>query len=491
MRYRAVSTLAVSEPGRWSQLQAAGLEAGWLGEALSPTTRVVADEAALLSHLGERALIRYARRSQEMIAAEQADRAQQVAALPAAAQRVLRSAQRHAVDGQVVGLHAWDPEADAQSVRILHGAGLLRIHSPQEEPYLGRYLLDADLPPLEPHAYDMEEAVMEEEVDDLSEARPGLIGLMHDMAALAAAILQAPPRRTHSGALAKVDARKLGRRMGEAALAEHGDLSRLPRWSQALRALEALQAVRVDPLSRTLEVDLGLETTLAGETPEALDRLVHRLVDRDQHVLVPAIRAALRQAGPGCVDTVVFCDLLREQHRDVLFPPWRRGGAAVYPHLDGEAALSYTDDNFDLVEASMVHRLLKRLDKLGLVRRAEGVFAATADGRIWSGALTPPAARLWVGSDLELIVPPESVTAWERFQLERLSRCLTRDVVDRYILDRAGLAAWLAGHDLEEALALLRRRSPGVPAVVTETLQGWTRAAMQVVLTRGVLLPLQ
>ena len=107
------------------------------------------------------------------------------------------------------------------------------------------------------------------------------------------------------------------------------------------------------------------------------------------------------------------------------------------------------------------------------------------------GAARPPVAPLWIGSDLELIVPPESVTPWERFQLERMSRCVMRDVVDRYILDQDGLSAWLSGHDLSEALDLLRRRSPGVPLVVEETLLGWERVALQVVITHGVLLPVQ
>ena len=487
-RYRAVSTLRVADPARWAQLTAAGLEAAWLGEALSETERVIADEGPLVAHLGPRALIRYARRPTALVEADRQSRAAAVAALPPRARRVLHSAQRHALDDEVVGLHAWDPEADAGSVRILHGAGLVQLRGPDEPIFTGRYRLAADLPPPPPVAYDMEEAVMDEEVDDLSAPRPGLIPLMHDMAALAAAILQVAPKRTYAGSLSKTDARKLGRRLGVQALADGQGLEAVSRWALALRALEALGAVRTEPLKRTLSVDLGLETTLSGETPEAVDRLVHRLVDRDQHVLLPAVRAALQQAGPGCVDTVVFCDLVREQHRDVIFPPWQRGAVSVYPYLGGEDALTYDDDSFDRVEAPMVLRLLRRLDKLGLVRRAEGVFAATDDGRIWSGARKPPAATLWIGSDLELIVPPESVTPWERFQLERLSRCLARDVVNRYALDREGLAAWLSGHALQEALDLLARRSPGVPAVVTETLRGWTDAAMQVVVTRGVLL---
>ena len=42
---------------------------------------------------------------------------------------------------------------------------------------------------------------------------------------------------------------------------------------------------------------------------------------------------------------------------------------------------------------------------------------------------------------------------------------------------------------MSEALELLRRRCPGVPSVVIETLEGWAAAAQQIVVTRGVLLP--
>ncbi|MEL6346374.1 MAG: hypothetical protein AAFV53_24900 [Myxococcota bacterium] len=490
MKYRAVSVLEVDGPSRWERLLSVGLESQWLGEHLSPTRRVIVEERPLVEHLGARALIRYARRPPEQQAADEQALAETVRQLSRSARRVLHSAQRHALDGEVVGLHAWDPQRDAGNVRALHGSGLIRIRAQDERPFYGRYRLADDLPPPPTIDYDFDDAIMADEVEDLSAPSAALLPLMHDMAALAAAILQVRPRRTYAGRLMKVDARKLGRRLGAPILAKTGDLTQTPEWGRALQALEALRAVRVGPIDRVLHVDLGLETTLAGETADAVDRLVHRLVDRDQHVLLPAVRAALRQAGAGCVDTVVFIDLLREQHRDIVFPLWHRDGLEVYPHLEGERIYAYDEDTFEIVEGSMILRLLKRLDKLGLVRRAEGVFAGTDDGRLWAGAANRPMAPLWVGSDLELIVPPEAVTPWERFQLERLSKTLARDVVNRYALDREGLAAWLAGHDLSEAIDLLKRRCPGVPSVVIDTLEGWARAAAQIVITRGVLLPL-
>lgn len=488
MKMRAVSTLCVADPALWTPLLANGLQEMWLGESLSETCRIIVEPKPLLVHLGGKALERYARRPHAMAAAAANAHAQTIARLPKATRSVLHSAQRHARDNTVVGLHAWDPQEDAQHVRILHGAGLLMRHAHSEPLFTGRYRLPPDLPSPPPHAYDFSEAIMEEEEADLSEPRPGLIPLMHDLAALAAAILQVRPKQTHTGTVMRTAGRRLGRRLGDEQLSTHGDLQQTPRWNRALRALHALNAIRLDRMTRTVDIDIGLEATLQGDTPEAVNRLTKRLVDRDQHVLLPAVRTALQQARDGCVDTVVFCELLQEQHRDVLFPPWRRDGQRVYPHLEEETCVAYDDTGFERVETPAVMRLLRRLERMGLVRLADGVFAGTEDGRIWSGARPPPRAQLWVGSDLELIVPPESITPWERFQLERLSRCLMRDVVDRYALDREGLLAWLAGHDLDEAIALLQRRCPGVPNVVVETLRGWERAATQVVVTHGVLL---
>ena len=123
-----------------------------------------------------------------------------------------------------------------------------------------------------------------------------------------------------------------------------------------------------------------------------------------------------------------------------------------------------------------------------LIRRAPGVFAGTPDGRRWAGlgATQPP--PVWVTSDLELMVPPDAVTPWERFQLERLGVCLSRDVVDRYRLQRPALKRWLATHDIDEAIELLGRRAPGLPTGVVHTLESWARSETRICLVRGVLL---
>ena len=291
---RAISTLAVADPATWAQL---ALEPHLQGE---PTLlcREITDERALLSvleaaGLREQVLVRYARRPPEDIAASSAELAARIDTLDAGHRRVLAAAQRHALDDVVVGLHAWDPERDAARVRGLVGAGLMMAMPTDAPPYTGRYRLHPDLPSPLPVPHDFSEAAMAL-TDDLSPPAQGPIALLHDMASLAAALHRVEPRRTHAGTLSRVDARKIGRQLGSAELVKTGQLEADARWSRSLRALEALGAISLSPLTRQLHLDLGLENTLAGTTAQAIDRLVHRLVDRDQHVLLPAVRAALK-----------------------------------------------------------------------------------------------------------------------------------------------------------------------------------------------------
>ena len=484
---KSVSILSVADPAEWERLAASFDLDACLGPSLDACRRIAPPsfEKTVLPVLGERVLIRYARRNPTSEAADRAARAEVIAALPAPVRRVLGDAQRHALDAQVVGLHAWDPELDADAVRHLHGAGLLQaVHG--DPPITGRYHLDPDLPPPPTVAYDLSEAVMPE-TDDLSPPLPGPARMLEDAAALAAAIDRDPPRRTHKDVLARADVKRLARRLGAPDLVDTG-LERHPRWGLALRALEALGAVSMDPFERRLHLDLGLDRTLSGTTSEAVDRFVHRVLDRDLHPAIPAIRQALQQAGDEAVDQMIFCEELRDQHRDVLFPRWRRQGLSLYPMLPGETPRLYDDDGWDAVEARSLDRALRRLSKIGLVRRAEGVFAATPDGRAWAEASDGPRPPIWVSGDLEVIVPPGALTPGERFQLERLSRCVGRDVTDRLRIEQDGLRRWLSTHDVDEVLDMLRKRAPGLPAGVVDHLRAWDRTARQVVLTRGVLL---
>jgi hypothetical protein len=485
---RSVSILSVASPEVWNELEAAVPLGPHIAERLDDLRAIVnpSFERTVLPQLQGQVLIRYARRDPS---AEREDRqhvADAVAALRPEARKVLMAAQRHALDGVVIGRQAWDPQHDAVSVRALHGAGLMTLVDDEAAPYAGRYRLEPDLPDLPPFVYDFEDAVMPE-TEDLSPASPGVVELLHDMAALIATLEQVQVRVTHQSTITLADARRVGKRLASPELAASGGLEAHPRWGRALRALQALQAVSTDIVTRELHLDLGLEATLAGDENEATDRLVHRLVDADLHAVVPAIRQALREAGNGAVDELVFLELLRDQHRDVLIPAWLRDGDKVYPVLGDEAPRAYNDDNWDVVEARMVRGVLGRLVRMGILRRAPGVFAATADGRIWAGVTTAQHPPLWVTGDLEIIVPPGALTPWERFQVERLSRCLQRDTVDRYRLERAGLATWLSTHELADALDLLRRRCPALPRTLMETLEVWERSATRVVLTRGVL----
>lgn len=471
---RAASVVEVSEAAVWAELAARAPIEAHLAEALSPTRRVALPsfEAEIQPLLG--LLVRLPRRPPAEVAAANAARAEAVARLPEAAREVLYAAQRHAEAGRVRLGHAWDPVADADAVRALLGAALLRADDDD------RFALDPDLPTPPPLAFDAEEALMDE-TDDLSAPDFGPIALLHDLAALAAAVEHVRPARALTGALLKPDAKRIAARLAVP------DLD-APRWARAWRALEALGVVSSDPFTRAITLDLGLERTLAGETGEAVHALLLRLIEPDLHGALELVRATLAQAGGGAVDELVWTELVRDQHRNLIFPAWRREGRAFYPFIAGEPPRLLNDEGFEAIEAPMLGRLLARLTKLGVLRRAAGVFAATADGRVWAGAPQPPAPPVWVTGDLEVLIPPGALTPWERFQVERLGRCLARDVADRLRLERASLEAWLATHEVDEAIEVLARRAPGLPPSVPETLHGWATSATRAVLWRGVLL---
>ncbi len=488
---RAVSVLEVLTPSVWAELEAMAPIEAHLGERLGPRRRVALPSfqeeiAPILARRGSPVLRRWARREQAPVETDRSEIEARIAALPADIRKVLFAAQRHALDDVVIGRRVWDPVSQAQAVDVLHGSGLIEALPDDAPPRAGRYHLHPHLPPPPPIAYDFAEAAMPL-TDDLSPVGPGPVGLLHDLASLAAALAHHAPRRTHAGTLDRSTGRKLGRRLGSASLASTGDFEREVRWSRALRALELLGVVTTDPFTRQLGLDPKLETILEGDTRQALSGIVERLVDRDLHAVLPAVAAALAAAEDGSIDEMIFLEELADQHRDVLFAPWHRDGQSVYPLVAGEAVRLCDAESFANVEAPMVLEVLATLAQLGIIRRAPGVFAATPDGRLWAAGEAPSPPPVWITSDLEIVVPPNAVTPWERFQLERLGRCLSRDVVDRYRLDRAGLVEWLSTHELDEAEALLRRRCSAVPATVLDTLQAWGKAAMRVVLVRGVI----
>jgi len=503
-----VSRLTVEDPALFDQIAlAVPLEDHTL-ESRSPTERIVDPgfDRTLpeLERRGLSVLVRNAR------ARRGAPRRSPPSLDPLSepARELLDRALRHARDGVVVGLHVFDPQHDEPLVDELVRANLLLpLPSDDDDPLpraLARFALNPDLPPPAPLDWDFDEAVMPEPDDlegiaDTASSRAtlgtGPVDLLHDVASLAAAIHGWRPKRTLAGPLTKASARKLGHRLGSPAIEQSGALEADPRWGRALRALEGLGALSLDAVRRELHLDLGLEEVLHGETSDAIDRLVHRLVDADLRPLLPVVRTALAQAhrsssvegDPGALDEVVFADLIREQHRDLLFRPWQRMGHELYPVMGDAVVRRFDDDGFDEVEAPMIEAVLRRLHRLGLVRRAPGVFAATEDGREWAGVSTAqPPPPIWVSSDLEVVVPPRSLTPWERMQLERLGRCLGRDVVDRFGIEKARVRQWLADHAIEEALALLRARAQALPTTVEETLSAWARSAERIVLERGL-----
>jgi len=501
MTEAVVSLLVVEDPALFDQIALAVPLVDHTLESPSPTERIVAPsfdgEIPELERRGLSVLVRNARRDPGTPTSRERPSVDQ---LSDPARRLLDRALRHAHEHVAIGVNVFDPDNDGPVIDELVRADLVEplTCADDETPSRGsaRFALHPDLPGPEPLDWDFAEAVMPQ-TDDLagiaespsSKATLGTgpIDLLHDVAAFAAAIHGWRPRRTLAGALTKACARKLGHRLGSVEIEATGELKADPRWGRALRALEALGALSLDAVTRELHLDLGLEDVLHGEVADVVDRLVHRLVDVDLRAVVPVVREGLASAGPDALDEVVFVDLVREQHRDLLFRPWIRKGHALYP-LTGDGVIRlFDDDGFDAVEAPMIEAVLRRLHRLGIIRRAPGVFAATEDGRVWARASTtldPP--PIWISSDLEIIVPPRSVTPWERMQIERLGRCIARDVVDRFRIQRVRVRQWLTDHAIEEAIEPLRRRAQVLPATVEDTLSTWARSAERIVLFRGL-----
>ncbi len=497
-----VSVLHVENPALFDQIAlAVPLEDHTLATS-SPTERLVDPTfdrlIPELERRGLSVLVRNARRSERALVAGRAETTARLGDLSDPARALLHRAQRHAHDDVVLGLHVFDPGTDRAIVEELVRANLLEPLADSDDGGprgLGRFVVNPDLPPPAPLVWDFAEAVMPE-TDDLvgiDEAEGGVplgtgpVDLLHDVASLAAAIHGWRPRRTLAGALTKADGRKLGQRLGSSDIASRGALEADPRWGRALRALEALGALSLDAVTRELHLDLALEDVLAGSTADAIDRLVTRLVDVDLRPLLPVVRQALAAAADQALDEVVLADLVKEQHRDLLFRPWDRRGILLYPAMGDDVIRRFDDDGFDAVEAPMIEAVLRRLHRLGLIRRGPGVLAATDDGRLWAGVTLERAPPVWVSSDLEVVVPPHSVTPWERMQIERLGRCVSRDVVDRFRIEKARVRQWLVDHAIDEAFAVLRRSAQALPTTVEDTLSAWARSAERIVLVRGVL----
>ena len=473
MSPRAVSLLEVVDPVTWDTVrQVVDLDAhvvSWRSDRVCEVRDTLRAELPKLEARGLTPLVRRPRRPGPGGVVHLSD-----VALPAASRALLHRAQRHAVGGRVLDRHAFDPEHESDLVRPLLGAAWLFRDS--VEPHW--FVLHPQLPPPPPLAFDADEAILPRP-DDLAPPKPGPLSLLHDTASLAAAVSAVSPKRTLAGSLGKADEKRLATHLGITGAVESTD-----RWGRAFRALEALQVVATDPITRELHLDLGLEVLLEGAVPDAIDALLMRLVEADLRPLLELVRTALRQAGDDALDEVVFCELVREQQRTVSFWPWLRDGERCYP---GDPDRPFDDEGFERVEQRMILVLLSKLDRLGVVTRAPGVFAPTADGSAWAGREGAAAPPVWVTGDLEVVVPPGAVSPWERFQLERLGRCLGRDAVDRYRLERGALATWLETHELDEALGWLKRRAPALPAGVQDTLRSWARSATRLVWWDGIL----
>jgi hypothetical protein len=395
--------------------------------------------------------------------------------LPPKLRALLWRIQRRAVDDVFLGVRAWDPHAEAPAIEALEAAGLIAAAPGDSPPRMGLYRLAPDLPDPPPVSYDFEETLMPPE-EDLEAPESSLSAAEGDLAALAAAYRLYPPRRTSKGTLDVATLKKVGRRLAEEGLAASGRLEdAAPRWRRAQSVLEILGLLEEEPVSRTLRVSPALQDLLDRPAHERFQSLAERVIDADLRPLLPPLRAALAQADDQAVDEVIFLDLLAEQHRDILYSPWGQVGVKAYPWLPGEQPRPYDRDGFDAVEARAVEHVLKRLARLGLLRRAPGVFAATDEGRAWAG-LAPrvPPPGIVVSPDLAVVVPPGALPPWERHLLERFAPAVRRDVVDQHRLDRRSFRAASAELGEGALLGLLERRAAyGVPPTVRDTLRAW------------------
>ena len=397
--------------------------------------------------------------------------------LPPKLLTVLTRALRLAEEGVFLGTRAWDPHSEARAVDTLVSVGLITPLDDESLPRWGRYRLAPGLPEPEPVAYALQDAVMAPP-EDLARRGPSLLALEQDLAVFLAGVAAAGVRRTVDGHLDVAGARRLGRRLADPGLSRGGRLTNAsPRWQMAARVVEALGLWECDPLSRALLPAQRVQRLLSQGPAARFDGLARRVVEQDARPLIPALRAALRAAGEQAIDEVVLRALLTEQHRDVLFAPWGQVGARFYPCPPEATPTLYDDDGFDEVEGPLLSRAIDALARLGLVTRAPGVFAATAEGRVWAGLdPTGPTPRLLLSADLELVVPPGALPPWERLVVELATSPVSRDVVDRLRLGRVELERALGYVPLSTLLAVLESRvGHSLPPSVVEALQLWAR----------------
>jgi len=397
--------------------------------------------------------------------------------LPPKLLTVLTRALRLAEEGVFLGTRAWDPHSEARAVDTLVSVGLITPLDDESLPRWGRYRLAPGLPEPEPVAYALQDAVMAPP-EDLTRRGPSLLALEQDLAVFLAGVAAAGVRRTVDGHLDVAGARRLGRRLADPGLSRGGRLTNAsPRWQMAARVVEALGLWECDPLSRALLPAQRVQRLLSQGPAARFDGLARRVVEQDARPLIPAVRAALRAAGEQAIDEVVLRALLTEQHRDVLFAPWGQVGARFYPCPPEATPTLYDEDGFDEVEGPLLSRAIDALARLGLVTRAPGVFAATAEGRVWAGLdPTGPTPRLLLSADLELVVPPGALPPWERLVVELATSPVSRDVVDRLRLGRVELERALGYVPLSTLLTVLESRvGHSLPPSVVEALQLWAR----------------
>jgi hypothetical protein len=490
-----VVVLRVAYPSVWSEIEAlVDLEPyrvralGPLAWALHP--RFAGEGLALLRAAGLEVLERQvaqplAAESAEGLGGAPSDPPEGLALLLPAERRLLARCQRRAVRGRVFGATTWDPVADAALVDSLVRRGLLEPEVGAAPPRQGPYRVAAGLPAPPPVAYPLEDAAFPAP-EDLRRPDFEPLRFLDDLAVLVAAVEVALPRRNLKGALEVFSARRLGKRLGDAALAREGQWEAAdPRWARAWRTASALGLIGFDPVSRRVVVEPAVERVLAGSARERLSRLLEVAVDPALRPLLPVVGSALVAAGTAqAIDELILVECLEAHHRDVLFSPW--GQPPTYPAGPAEGARPYDAAGFRAVEARLLDELLQLLYRLGYLRRGPGCFGATPDGLVWAGAADPrPALPVWITSDGEVLVPPLALDPPRRRAVERLSVCLDRDQVDRLRLSRPEVVRELALAEVDALVDLLRGAAAGLPAAVEGLLRSWAEGAGRVVLEHG------
>lgn len=195
------------------------------------------------------------------------------------------------------------------------------------------------------------------------------------------------------------------------------------------------------------------------------------------------VQLLLRVIGNSWVGTEALLGRLRVHAREVLYSPQK----SFYETMP---TVPFDGDGWDQIETQLLHRILDRLHRLGVIdawreqRRgaagSEVVAARRAQPRIRpeSGFLLTP--------DHEILMLSGALSHADYARLVRLAPYSDGDHLYRHRLSRQGVLADMeAGHT--DVLGFLTQHSrTGVPPNIQEALQDWLRQAGRILMMTGV-----